>query len=158
MFLARETDVLGSPVVMIIQCVVYITVFLIVSLLNTVILRGAALAVTKPMPPFKTAYKISFFSLIFFVVGIFIVSWLGRPTGGSVLTGGSSEAVIDFRFFELLPLVLTFVSSWILSSEYLTAAEPQAIGYGKGFIVTLIQLTTLTAILVAASLLWVSRY
>jgi hypothetical protein len=117
-------------------CLISILFF---SLLNTPVLRLSADIVVKRMPRFSTAYFISFFCSSAFLLGGIIASRIGQPSGGSVLYGGSSVALIDSPLINLLPLIFYLVSVWLLSSKYLTDADLEFIGFNKGLAVTALQ-------------------
>jgi hypothetical protein len=131
-------------------------VILVVSFLNTPILRLSADLVVKRMPRLTTAFYISFSGSAMFVIGAALAARFGQPHGGSVLDGGSSVAAIDSPVMNFLPLIFLFVSVWVFSAKCFTDDESKAVGFGRGLIVAAIDSALM--VVIGATLFFVFAY
>lgn len=137
--LILQQDISGKGSLMVFAALIgYLLVILVFSLLNTAILRFAADVVIKKMPRFKTAFFISFFSLLILVISDSVVRW-HQATDVSVLNRNSFQEMNDSALIAAFPLLLFLLVSWIFNSKYLTDSNLKIIGFGQGAIITALE-------------------
>ncbi len=117
----------------------------IFSLINAAILRFAVQIVIKKIPPFKTAFWISFGTYNVLVIGQTILKNL-PSSNGSVLFRTDPDNSLDSPIVSLIFPVIGFVYSWLLISNNISDSEGKIIGNGKGISATAVQFSFLSLI------------